>query len=179
MILAQQSLRPTYDAARLAAVDHPWFVPALVAAALVILAVCWIVYRRDSVELSPGVGWFLLSMRAAAVVAVFAFYLKIEKRVDRVDVVDSRVLILADTSLSLGKTDSDPATDLPPASDPSAGALPDAGPTRIEQVVAALTDGLLVDRLREKHRVDIYRFDAQPNPVLVATRKPPTPKAGL
>ena len=62
-------------------------------------------YRRDSVELRPGLGLVLLALRVTALLGVLAYFLELEKRTERTAVHNSRVLVLVDTSLSMGLQD--------------------------------------------------------------------------
>ena len=51
--------------------------------------------------------WLLAALRVAALVGLLAFYLHLEKRTERKVVHNSRVLVLVDTSLSMGLHDAD------------------------------------------------------------------------
>ncbi|MEX0677499.1 MAG: vWA domain-containing protein [Pirellulales bacterium] len=147
-LLAQT--RTTYEASRLQAYTERWhyLVLAVVCAGIVAFA-AWM-YRRDSVELRRGAGAVLLALRLAALFGLLAFYLNLEKRTERKVVHNSRVLVLVDTSLSMGLHDA------------NATAVP-ATPNRLEQVVAVLDDGKLIDQLRKRHDVQLARFDADLN----------------
>lgn len=147
-LLAQT--RTTYELARLQAYTERWhyLVLAAVCAAIVAFAV-WM-YRRDSVDLRRTTGAVLLALRLAALFGLLAFYLNLEKRTERKVVHNSRVLVLVDTSLSMGLHDA------------VATAVP-AAPNRLEQVVAVLDDGRLIEQLRERHDVQLARFDANLN----------------
>src|SRR5207245_2539255 len=103
-------------------------------------------YRRDSVELRLGVGWFLAIMRLAAFGGLLIVYLDLQKWSDQKEIQNSRVLVLTDTSISMGL----PATDSPAAS---------PGDTRIGQVISEVTAGHMLDDLRATHDVNVWRFD--------------------
>lgn len=121
-----------------------WIVPLVVCAAL--LAYVALMYRRDSAELHPAVGILLTVLRMAVFVALLLVYMQPQWRNERDQVFNSRVLLLADTSLSMGLHDHD-ASPVP------------AEPSRAQQVAAALADGRLLRELRRKHDVAIARFD--------------------
>jgi hypothetical protein len=84
----------------------------------------------------------------AAIAGLLAFYLNLEKRAEQKVVHNSRALVLVDTSLSMGLHDA------------TASAVP-ATPNRLEQVVAVLDEGKLIERLRERHDVQLLRFDSE------------------
>ncbi len=147
-LLAQT--RITFELSRLQEYTERWhfLVLAILCAAVVAFAV-WM-YRRDTVELRRGVGALLLVLRLGALAGVLIYYLHLEKRTERKVVHNSRVLVLVDSSLSMGLHDA------------TASAVP-ATPNRSQQVVAVLADGKLVDKLRERHDVQVARFDSDLN----------------
>jgi uncharacterized ParB-like nuclease family protein len=147
-LLAQT--RTTYEFARLQAYTERWHYLVLAAVCAAVVAFSVWMYRRDSVELRRGAGAVLLALRLAALCGLLLFYLNLEKRTERKVVHNSRVLVLVDTSLSMGLHDA------------TASAVP-ATPNRLQQVVAVLDDGKLIDRLRERHDVQLVRFDADLN----------------
>lgn len=146
MLLAQT--RTTYELARLQEYSERWqyLVLGLACAAIVAFAV-WM-YRRDTVELRRGVAAVLLGLRLLALAGLLAFYLHPQKRTEQRVVRNSRVLVLVDSSLSMGLHDA------------TATAVP-ASPNRLQEVVAVLDQGKLVEKLREKHDVHLARFDAE------------------
>ncbi|MBI3839882.1 MAG: VWA domain-containing protein [Planctomycetia bacterium] len=149
-LLAEMTTRTTFELGRLQAYTERWhyLVLALVCAAIVAW-VAWM-YRRDGVELRRGVGLLLLVLRVTALAGLLAFYLHLEKRTERKVVHNSRVLLLVDTSLSMGLHDT------------TASAVP-ATPNRLEQVVSVLDEGGLIKQLRQKHDVLLSRFDGEVN----------------
>ena len=140
--MAETTTRTTYELARLQAFSERWH--------YLVLAVrlrwrswrwpCWMC-RRDSVELRRGVAWLLLALRVAALAGLLVFYLHLEKRTERKVVHNSRVLVLVDTSLSMGL-----------ARRHGLGRAGHAQPARASRL-RVLDDGELVDKLREKHDV--------------------------
>src|ERR1700751_2095179 len=120
--------------------------PLLVLACLAVVAFVVWMYRRDSVELRPGVGVFLAVMRLAAFVGLLLFYLGLEKGADQKEVQNSRALVLVDTSISMGLGNPD-----------GSGSSP--ADTRIAQVVNELNSGTMLDDLRKTHDVEVWRFD--------------------
>ncbi len=165
-LLAQAtSSRTTYDLERWQTLSERWHVLALVAVCLAVLVFVAALYRRDSVELRPGMGLVLLALRVIALVGILAYFLELEKRTERVAVHNSRVLVLVDTSLSMGLRD---RTNPIQITVTSPGAPSDAGvtaemtmPNRLEQVAAVLERDGLIRRLRETHDVVLVRFDTE------------------
>ncbi len=130
---------------------------------LVLVAVCAAVltfvagmYRKDSVELTRGLTWALVALRLLAFASVLFYFFNLEKRTERQLVKNSRVVLLVDTSQSMGLQDG-------PAPDGSAGM------TRIRQVVDELAQGPLLEQLRRQHDVVVYRFDQTSRPTEVAS----------
>jgi hypothetical protein len=145
-LLAETAGRITYDWARFQSYTERWhyLVLGLVVAAFVAFVV--VMYRRDSVELRPGRGIFLAALRIIALLGVLAYYGNLERRTERQVTHNSRVVVLVDTSLSMGLHDTDSSS------------VP-ATPTRLEQVAAALRGDALIEQLRKVHDVILMRFD--------------------
>ncbi len=162
-LLAQT--RTTYELSRLQAYTERWhyLVLGVICAAIVAFAV-WM-YRRDTVELRRGVGALLLVLRLAALVGLLAFYMHLEKRSEQKVVHNSRVLVLVDTSLSMGLHD-------------ATGSAVPASPNRLQQVVEVLDDGKWLDSLRARHDVQLARFDADMNRI-ASLGKLPAPGSAL
>jgi von Willebrand factor type A domain len=123
-----------------------WQTPLVVLACLAVVAFVAYMYRRDSVELRPGIGLFLAIMRLAAFAGLLLFYLDLQKWSEQKEIQNSRVLVLADTSISMGLGNSDA-----PSSSP--------GDSRIGQVVTEFTAGRMLDDMRKTHDVVVWRFD--------------------
>lgn len=121
-----------------------WLLP-LVVTVLVLTYVVWL-YRRDSAELALPVRLLLVTLRMAAFVTLLVVYLQPQWRNEVDQVQNSRVMLLMDTSLSMGLHDQD------------ASAVP-AEPSRAQQLTAALRDGDWLNRLRSRHDVAVVRFD--------------------
>ncbi len=147
LLLAQT--RVTYEFSRFHEYTQRWhFLILLGICAAIVAFVVWM-YRRDAVELRPGVGAVLFILRLLSLAGVLMFYLHLEKRTERKVVHNSRVLVLVDSSLSMGLQDAkNDGTALP---------------NRLEQVVEVLDQGNLLTQLREKHDVQLIRFDAELN----------------
>ncbi|MGE0608532.1 MAG: hypothetical protein AB7O62_15660 [Pirellulales bacterium] len=145
-LLAQASSRIRFEWARLESFSQGWQYAALYAVCAAIVAYVIYMYRRDSVEISPWVGGLLTLLRIGAFVGLLLVYLQPQYRAERDVVRNSRVVLLADTSLSMGRTDSE---------SPSV----QAGQTRAQQVIAALAEGDLLKQLRQTHDVVVMRFD--------------------
>ncbi len=109
-----------------------WHYLLLAVVCAAVVAFVGYMYRRDSVELRPGVGVLLLALRLVALVGLLAYFLELEKRTERKVVHNSRAIVLVDTSLSMGLHDSDSSS------------VPRHSPNRLEQVVAVLDAGGLI-----------------------------------
>jgi hypothetical protein len=155
-LLAEESAGTFYQFARLQAMSQWWH--WLVLAAVCAAVLTWVIgmYRKDSVELSRGLRWALIALRVLALAGVLFYFFNLEKRTERQLVKNSRVLLLVDTSQSMGLPDS------PSPSGPE-------GKTRIRQVIDALAGGELIEQLRERHDVVVYRFDQTSRPAEVAS----------
>ncbi|MFM7073073.1 MAG: hypothetical protein ACKO38_14900, partial [Planctomycetota bacterium] len=155
------SLPPLADAsgtfhqfARLQSFTEWWQWLLLVFVSLAIGAYVVWMYRRDSVDLRPGTAWALVALRLLVFGGILFYFFDLERRTERRVTKDSRVLVLADTSQSMG---------LPDAA-PGAG----TGPSRSDRVVQELANGSLLENLRQEHEVVVYRFDQTPRPIELA-----------
>lgn len=144
---AEQAVRTTYRLGWVPAyADERWYYLGLIAGCLAIAAFVIYMYRRDTVELRSGIGALLLGLRLVALLGLLVYFLDVEKRTEREVVNNSRVLLLVDTSQSMGFHDSDSSS------------VP-ATPSRIDQVVGELDGGRLLPELRKVHDVTVVRFD--------------------
>ncbi|MCH5377009.1 MAG: hypothetical protein JJ992_23840, partial [Planctomycetes bacterium] len=123
-----------------------WLLLAVVSIA--VLAYVVIMYRRDSIELSRGLTWLFVTLRLLAFAGILFYFFDLEKRTERKLVKNSRVLLLVDTSQSMGLQDSETAD--------SPGTT-----TRIQRVINELAQGPLLNDLRKNHDVVVYRFDQE------------------
>lgn len=161
---AGDGARTTFDFARLYEFDDPRLFWLLFGGAALVLAFfAWRVYRRDAIEQNPVVGFTLLTLRLAAIAAALWFFLGLEKRTDVAVTEDSKVIVLVDSSLSMGLSDSDES------------GVP-AGPSRSEQVAEALAAEEFLPRLARLHDVQVSRFDEQYDRVATIRRQPAPPE---
>ncbi|MEE9603185.1 MAG: hypothetical protein V3V75_07765 [Thermoguttaceae bacterium] len=142
-LFAQGTTRTIFEFMRIGT-NTDWIIPVAVCVGIMLFV--RYMYRRDAVDLSPAVGWLLTALRTAVFLGLLILYLQPHWRVEREEVRNSRVAVLADTSLSMGLTDAD--------STPTSGIA-----SRAERVAAALSETTLIEQLRETHDVVVYRFD--------------------
>ncbi len=139
--------------------DYDWWIYGGVL--LLILAPLLWIYRRDAIELPWILRFGLPLQRTAVLVGLLFVWLQPHWRSEREEHVDSRALLLVDTSLSMGKTDPD-----------TPGGR--TGKSRLQQVAAALDDTDFVARLRKKHQVSVIPF----NSVVEQQQRVTLPKEG-
>jgi len=161
--LVGQATTTYHQLTRLRMMSEAWHWLVLVIIVALVIGYVATVYRRDSVELRRGTSIALLLLRLTAFAGILFFFLNLERLTEQTLTRNSRVLLLADTSLSMGLRDVD---------DPSA-----TGSSRMDQVVEELTGGTLMDELRQQHDVVVYRFDQSNRPLELATF-PRHPRAG-
>jgi len=109
-------------------------------------AFAWYMIRLDTRELSRPVRWALAALRIGAILCLWVIFLGPEWRSEREVVRNSRVLLLVDTSSSMGLTDVDSSSG-------------PAGTSRVGQVAAALDETDFLAHLRKTHDVVVFRFD--------------------
>jgi len=136
-ILAQLT-RETFEWGRIQS-NTDWILPVVATVALLLYV--RLMYERDAREHSRRLGWLLTALRSAAVFIILLLYLQPQWRVELERQVPSRALVLVDTSLSMGTVDGDLGS-----------------ARRADQVVAALEDSSLLDQLRRRHDVHVFRF---------------------
>lgn len=169
-LLAQADARTLFEWARLEDYTERWHYLALgLVCAAVVAFIGWM-YRKDAVELGPVRKWLLLALRVTAFAGLLIYYLDPVKRTEQKQVRYSRVLVLVDTSLSMGLHDAE-------------GSAVPAKPTRLEQVASVLESAErggsgLIGKLREKHDVVVARFDSELNRVQALGRIPPKAAEG-
>src|SRR6056297_2619997 len=155
--LAQVSDRSqvVYEFARARSLEGWWLWALLVIGLVALVFLCVRHYRRDVAELSRPVRWTLMLLRLVSVVAMVFFFFDLQRRTQRLVTRPSEVVVLVDTSQSMS---------LPSSSDVGAA-------SRSERVETLLAESELLPRLRQEHRVSVYSFDAQSDPVLLETRQ--------
>jgi hypothetical protein len=131
--------------------DAWWQTPAAIAAAAALAGFVLTMVRRDAADLSGPLRALLAALRLAAVAAVLAACLDIERIAEHEIVMPSRVAVLVDSSASMS---------LPEA----AG---DEAATRGRRAVDLLESGGLLAALEPRHEVSIWRFDADAEPLAV------------
>ena len=127
-------------------------------------------YRRDARELGTAASWLLTGLRTLAFYGLLVLYLQPQWRTEQEVTRNSRVLVLADTSLSMGLTD-------------VRGRIPRAASAAPGRWPACLQDSGFLRRLRETHDVVVLRFDQELSriaslgkfPRRGASRREPTP----
>jgi hypothetical protein len=125
----------------------------VVAFVALFLAASWL-YRKDTRALHPFWKVWLWVLRVGTLVALFAVAMMPQERKSRVKPEPSRVVILADTSVSMSRQDKDLA--------PAGGATGEkAVPSRAELVQQLLEKSPLLETLRKTHNVSIATFDSQ------------------
>lgn len=91
-----------YEFVRLEALgDSPWVLPALGVGLVLLLVYVWVVYRREARTVTVAKATSLALLRTTALAGLVAFFLGLEKRSSTQVVEASRVVVLADTSLSM------------------------------------------------------------------------------
>lgn len=147
-LLADGLERTVFELGRIQS-NIDWLLPVAVLAAVAVFVV--LVYRADCVELGPLKAAALVTLRLAAFVGLFIMYLQPGWRTEQEVVHPSRVILLVDTSLSMG---------LPSESAQASNSPATALDSRVAEVVAALEAGELLPELRRKHEVLVLKFDA-------------------
>jgi hypothetical protein len=149
-----------YQFAQAQSFSEWWQMPLLVLVCVLLAAFVIYMYRRDSVELRRGIGILLAFLRIAAFAGLLLAYLDLQKWSEQQEVQNSRVLVVPDTSISMALNDVENPTPGTPAGKTAAPPESAAAPTtRIGQVVSEFTSGHLLDDLRQKHDVTVWRFD--------------------
>jgi hypothetical protein len=146
--------RVVYELARIRSFDDERLPIAMIAAAVIgLVAIVWYVYRRDAMELTRPMRIGVMLLRCVALAGLLVFFLGIERRTTTEIVHNSQVALLVDVSQSMGLSDSNE-----PAATRAA--------TRIDAVIAALSESPLVAELRRTHDVNIARFDEDVEPIV-------------
>jgi hypothetical protein len=147
------AIRTTFEWGRIQS-NSDWILP-VVACIAILLFVRWL-YCRDSVELHPIIGLLLTALRTATFFGLLVMFLQPHWRSEREVVRNSRVLLLVDTSLSMGLSDGQS----------TAGG---ESRTRSGQIAAALAKTDFLARLRKTHDVAVFPFSEDVNADRVVT----------
>lgn len=168
--LADAPLRTRFEWGRIQTLSEWMSAPAawtlMVAAAVAMLLLAVLLYRRDTRELRPVVAVLLMALRGAALLGLFLLFLQPQWRTEREVVHPSRAVVLVDTSMSMGLADVAPA-------DSRSGTA-----TRAQQLAAALDRYGLVRQLRSTHEVVVVRFDEGLTPITSLARVPSSAATG-
>ncbi|MGO9109245.1 MAG: hypothetical protein ACLP9L_08435 [Thermoguttaceae bacterium] len=143
-LLAEASITTKFEFGRIQSNDDWWIYGGVLLAILGPLA--W-AYRRDTGELPWYLRVGLPLLRTLVLIGLLIVYLQPRWRSERIEHLDSRVLMLVDTSLSMARLDPD-----------TPGGY--AGQTRLQQVAAGLDDTEFLTRLRKKHNVTVVPFNS-------------------
>ena len=143
--------------ARLQSLDEWWHWGALACVVVAVVAITIMLHRRDSVELARPLRYLLLVLRIVAFGGLLMFFLGLEKRSEELLIRNSRAILLVDASQSMALMD-------------EAGQVSNRDAmTRIERAVTALQgESGLIETLRSRHDVVVYRFDETQRPVEIA-----------
>ena len=140
-LLAEGSVTTKFEFGRIQSNDDWWIYAGILLAILAPLV--WI-YRRDAGELPWYLRIGLPLLRTLVLIGLLVVYLQPRWRSQREEHVDSRVLMLVDTSGSMGL-------------DTAGGKK---GASRLQQVAAALDNTNFLARLRKKHNVTVVTFNS-------------------
>jgi len=122
--------------------DAWWMPPAACLVAVAVIAfVVWL-YRRDVVDLRRRAAIALAGLRVITLVAIGVALLDIERIAEHEIVLPSRVAVVVDSSASMSLDDDEQGT------------------ARSRHAIDLLTRSGLLTRLRKRHDVTVWRFDA-------------------
>jgi hypothetical protein len=156
-LLADTLTRTRFEWGRIQT-NSDWILPIIVC--MLIMLFVRYMYRRDSAELGPGISWLLTALRTATFYGLLVVYLEPQWRVEREVPRNSRVLLLADTSLSMRQTD--------------AGPKETRGVSRAHQMAEVLEKSNLLPELRKVHDVVVLRFDQEVHRIAALDKELPT-----
>lgn len=157
LMFAAESVRHRVTSGVVEGFSAWWEMPALVLAVAAIVVFVVAMYRRDAADLSRPMRLLLAALRLGALAALGAAYLDFERTEEREVEFPSRVAVLVDSSASMSLSDAPPGAAAPAAS-------------RGEQAVAALRAGGLLEALRARQDVSVWRFDAAAERLAVLPR---------
>lgn len=127
----------------------------LVAVVAAIGMFVWWWSRRDTHALPTLSRYVLFGLRTAALLGVLFFFFNLEKKTQREVRENSRVDVLVDTSQSMGLPDARPESGADPTS-------------RADRAITLLSEGGLLNHLRQQHDVSVLTFDDSSPPQSVA-----------
>jgi len=157
-MIAETATRMTFQWGRIQA-NADWLLPGGIFAALALFVI--MMYRYDSVGIGAKAAALLVVLRLLAAAGLVMLYAEPQWRTEKRVARDSRVLVLADTSRSMSRRDD--------VSGP-------ASSSRSEQLVAELSQGELLPRLRQDHDVIVARFDEESSRIVTLDKVVPTSK---
>ena len=102
--LAEQAGRMRFEWGRIQS-NTDWILP--IVAFLAIASFVRLMYRRDAVELGRPWRWLLTAVRTAVMFGLLILYLQPQWRTEHEVVHPSRVVLMVDTSLSMGLADAE------------------------------------------------------------------------
>lgn len=155
--LADQPERLRFEWGRIQS-NADWILP--IAAFLALATFIRWMYRRDARELGLPWRWVLTALRTAVLFGLLVVYLEPRWRSEHEVVHPSRVVLLVDTSLSMGME-----------AEPRDGA---AHATRAQEVAASMVATDFLQRLRQGHEVAVMRFDETVGRVASLSRTAPS-----
>lgn len=147
-----------YEFGRLSLLGGWWGWAIAISVVALLGYLCVWLYRRDTVELSPGVRLTLIWLRLTVLVALVFFFLGLQRRAQQRVTRPSEVVVLVDTSQSMS---------LPQSNDPS-----DVPISRSARAAELLADSDLLAGLEQQHRLTVYSFDAADEPRELESREP-------
>jgi len=157
-ILADGVSRTTFEWGRIQS-NSDWILP--VAAFVTFMLFVRYMYQRDAVELPSLVGWLLTALRTAAFLGLLIMFLQPHLRLEREVVCNSRVVLLVDTSLSMGLSDGELTSAKAPADKQPVehAAGKSASVSRVHRVASMLKESDFIARLRKIHDVSVFQFN--------------------
>ncbi|MEM8733246.1 MAG: vWA domain-containing protein, partial [Planctomycetota bacterium] len=147
--------RVLYEWLRLQQLTEWWHWAGLVLVCVAIVGYILYWYRRDAVENLRPTGWTLTVCRCAAFIGILLFFLQLEKSSEQRIVRDSRVAVIVDGSMSMS---------LPGTPFESGIASEISRAAEAEQFFGSNPGW---EAIRQKHEVNVYRFDEQARPSLI------------
>ncbi|MEN6493841.1 MAG: vWA domain-containing protein [Thermoguttaceae bacterium] len=160
LLLAQDATRVTFEWGRIQT-NSDWILP--IVAMLLIALFVRAMYTRDAQELPHWIGLLLTGLRTAAFLGLLVLYLQPQWRTEHETIRNSRVLLLVDSSSSMGLTDADPSST--------------RGESRAHQIAQAMAQNAFLQSLRKTHDIVVMRFDEDLGRIVSLDKSPlPTPQ---